>query len=113
MLMDINPRYWGTAAHDIDAGVDYPILQYCLSNGITDIESPDYPDGFVSRWIVGDVISYLKSRTAGVRTLRSYLEFDDDSMMDFKIDDPLPFFIQAYLYFKFRRQVFAQRQPGQ
>ncbi len=112
-LMDINPRYWGTTAHDIDAGIEYPILQFCIANGIGTIETPDYRDGFKSRWLVGDVISYLKARNArragtalGNRSLSNYLLLDDDSLMDFKLDDPVPFLVQAYLYFKFRRQIF-------
>ncbi|MDB6174855.1 MAG: putative ATP-grasp enzyme [Chthoniobacteraceae bacterium] len=111
-LMEINPRYWGTSAHDIDCGVEFPWLQFCMANGIAFEPFPEYRDGLKSRWIAGDVISYLKRRQSapGQRgSLRQYLDFDDDFYMDFKLDDPIPFLVQAYLYFKFRAAVLAPR----
>lgn len=110
-LMDINPRYWGTSSHEFDCGVEYPWMQYCLLNGLPFAEHPAYPEGLKSRWIVGDVISWLKSRPTASNqreNLVRYLDFDDDFFMDFKLDDPLPFFVEAYLYFKFRKQILKQ-----
>lgn len=106
-LMEVNPRYWGTSSHEIDCGVEYPWMQYCLLHGLPFTEHPAYRDGLKSRWIVGDVISWLKRRRAGASggELRRYLDFDDDFYMDFKWDDPLPFLVESYLYFKFRKQV--------
>lgn len=107
-LMEINPRYWGTSSHEFDCGIEYPWIQFCLLNGIPVEENPTYRDGLKSRWIVGDVIAYLKSRKCNKlsgRKLWDFLDFNDDFFMDFKADDPLPFFVEAYLYFKFRRQI--------
>lgn len=106
--MEINPRYWGTTAHDLDCGIDYPYLQYCLANQIPSDAPGSYEDGIVSQWIAGDVISYFKRRRGHPtpwRLLREYLTWDARYAMDFKLDDPLPFFVQSYLYFKFRKQV--------
>lgn len=107
-LMEINPRYWGTSSHEFDCGVEYPWMQYCLLHGLPFEEHPKYPAGLKSRWIVGDVISWLKSRRVAEdrsKNLQRYLDFDDDFYMDLKLDDPMPFLVEAYLYFKFRKQV--------
>ena len=106
-LMEINPRYWGTSSHEIDCGVEYPWMQYCLLHGIPFQEHPPYRAGLKSRWIVGDVISWLKRRraTGGSGEIGRYLDWDDDFFMDLKWDDPLPFLAECYLYFKFRKQV--------
>lgn len=106
-LMEINPRYWGTSSHEIDCGVEFPWMQWCMANDVPFREHPEYRDGLKSRWIVGDVISWLKSRRVrgGPQNLQRYLDFDDDFFMDLKLDDPLPFLVEAYLYFKFRKQV--------
>lgn len=107
-LMEINPRYWGTSSHEIDCGVEFPWMQWCLANHVPFREHPEYQDGLKSRWIVGDVISWLKSRRVATdrwQNLQRYLDFDDDFFMDLKLDDPMPFFVEAYLYFKFRKQV--------
>ena len=110
-LMEVNPRYWGTTPHDLDCGVSYPYYQYCLAHGIPFVENPEYPVGYKSRWIAGDVISLFKTTKDGNfwAGVRQRMDFDDDSTMDFKMDDPFPFFVQSYLYFKHRRKIFKSR----
>lgn len=107
-LMEVNPRYWGTTPHDLNCGVDFPYYQYCLAHGLPFEENPDYPLEHRSRWIAGDVIAFFKRKHAdnSIKHLRSHLDFNDDSFMDFHRDDPIPFFIQSYLYYKHRRKIF-------
>ncbi|BCX49875.1 ATP-grasp domain-containing protein [Haloferula helveola] len=110
-LMEVNPRYWGTTPHDLNCGVSYPYYQYCLAHGLPFRENPEYPLGHRSRWIAGDVISYFKNPRSerGFRVARKHLDFDDDSFMDFSIDDPVPFLVQSYLYYKHRAKIFSKR----
>lgn len=110
-LMEVNPRYWGTTPHDLSCGVNFPYYQYCLAHGLPFEKNQVYPLGHKARWIAGDVISFFKCRRKGhfFDDLGKRLDFDDDSFMDFALDDPLPFFVQSYLYFKHRRKLFAKR----
>jgi len=61
MLMEINPRFWGSLQLAIDAGVDFPVL---LVEGGGD-EPPAYRTGVRSRWFWGDVDALLLRLTAG------------------------------------------------
>lgn len=108
-LMEVNPRYWGTSAHDFDSGVHYPYLHYCMANDLDADFFPEYDLGYKTRWIAGDVISYYKHRQKKetTRSVFDYLDLDDNSYMDLKLDDPIPFFVQSYLYFKHRAAIFS------
>jgi predicted ATP-grasp superfamily ATP-dependent carboligase len=110
-LMEVNPRYWGTSAHDFDSGVHYPYLHYCLANNLDAEFFPEYDLGYKTRWIAGDVISYFKHRQnkETKRSVFDYLDVNDNSFMDFKLDDPIPFFVQSYLYFKHRKAIFKTK----
>ena len=107
-LMEVNPRYWGTTSHDIDCGVEYPYMQYCLANNLEIPKMARYKEGVKSRWIAGDVISYFKHRKhyGPSYKMKNHFDLDDDYFMDFKMDDPLPFLVQSYLYFKHRKDIF-------
>jgi predicted ATP-grasp superfamily ATP-dependent carboligase len=107
-LMEVNPRYWGTSSHDFDSGINYPYWQYCLANSLPLPDERQYAIGLKSRWLAGDVISFFKHRQIGSdgHSLCRLLETDDDFFMDFKLDDPIPFLVQSWLYFKHRKAIF-------
>jgi predicted ATP-grasp superfamily ATP-dependent carboligase len=105
-LLEINPRYHGTIDHDIMSGVPTPWYQYLLATGRA-AEIPagmSYRLGYTSRWFIGDIIGIIdnfrnmRSAAERFRYLREVLTFDEDSSMDFKADDPMPFFAEAWFY---------------
>jgi predicted ATP-grasp superfamily ATP-dependent carboligase len=116
-FMEANPRYWGTVDHDISCGVEFPFYQFCLANGIEFKPKDDYKSGLKSRWIVGDAISFLNKtkQSKSIReNLKCYLTFDDNNFMDFKLEDPLPFFFEAYFYLIdfIKTKFFNKREDG-
>jgi predicted ATP-grasp superfamily ATP-dependent carboligase len=54
-LMEINPRFWGSLALAIDAGVDFPWLLYALAAGAPPAPVTSYRLGVRSRWELGDL----------------------------------------------------------
>jgi predicted ATP-grasp superfamily ATP-dependent carboligase len=54
-LMEINPRFWGSLALAIDAGVDFPWLLYQLALGHAPAPVSSYRLGVRSRWELGDL----------------------------------------------------------
>ena len=59
-LMEVNPRFWGSLALPVAAGVDFPHLYYRLARGDVDPSPPDYETGVGCHVLVGEV-SYLYS----------------------------------------------------
>ena len=59
-LMEINPKFWGSIALPISAGVDFPYLLYQMSQGIELGHDPGYQEHILCRWLLpGDVLHFL------------------------------------------------------
>ncbi len=105
-LIEVNPRFWGSLALAIHAGVDFPYLLYRMAlDG--DVEPVfNYEDGVVVRWILGDMLatlSYIKSQKR-LKPLFDFFNFKGERFDDFYLDDPVPFFAEcAYYLAKFLR----------
>lgn len=76
LLLEINPRFWGSLALAVKAGVDFPsvyadaALGRPLSAGLA-----SYRHGVVSRWMLpGDVLRYLTSSQDEREPLRAFLK---------------------------------------
>jgi predicted ATP-grasp superfamily ATP-dependent carboligase len=73
VLMEINPRPWGSLQLAIDAGVDFPRLMVEGRRGILPEGSADRArSGVRTRWLLGDVDHWLAC--ARSRAVRSELE---------------------------------------
>ena len=61
-LLEINPRFWGSLALAIEAGVDFPFLLYKLAMD-GDVEPVmDYQAGVQCRWLIpGDMLHFIKN----------------------------------------------------
>lgn len=59
-LMEINPRFWGSLALPVHAGVDFPALYYQLANGGVDDPHPSYEPGVGCHLLRGELV-YLAS----------------------------------------------------
>jgi len=103
-LMEINPRFWGSLALSVAAGVDFPYLLYKMAvDG--DIKPVfDYKTGVKCRWLLFGDIKHLLSVMKGVKsdfgfkspsrfkTLIDFLKFyEKDLHYDIlSLDDPKP-----------------------
>lgn len=103
-LLEINPRFWGSLALPVHAGVDFPYLYYQLSAGEPIQEVFDY-EGIGCHTIQGE-LAYLKSilththdfaekpdlLTAIGNVAASLVQHPNFDYLDF--DDPKPFIRQ-------------------
>ncbi len=101
VLMEVNPRPWGTIGLAVDAGVDFPRL---LLEGYAG-PPPPYPAGVRRRWFAGDL------RRAGAAWSGPPRDFPgefpsfgsalEDALLGwetdfvFRWDDPLPFLAEV------------------
>ena len=62
-LMEINPRFWGSLALPIYAGIDFPYLMYELANNTEVKPLSEYRIGVRARWLfLGDFLWLLTSK---------------------------------------------------
>jgi predicted ATP-grasp superfamily ATP-dependent carboligase len=99
VLMEINPRFWGSLYQGVASGVDFPYLLYRMAlDGDVD-PVLDYPVGVKTRWLWGDwraLCDYIVRPISQYRTLLDYLRFyrRDVTYDDFHWDDPVPFLME-------------------
>lgn len=65
VLMEINPRFWGSLELAIRCGVDFPYLAMQLAGGQRP-EMPEAREG-VNRWVIGELDSFLAAIRSGRR----------------------------------------------
>jgi predicted ATP-grasp superfamily ATP-dependent carboligase len=59
-LMELNPRFWGSLALAVHAGVDFPYLLYRMAMGEDLTPIRDYASGVRCRWLLpGDILHFL------------------------------------------------------
>lgn len=101
-LLEVNPRFWGSLALPIAAGVNFPFLLYQMAiHGDIKFHNA-YKENVIVRWILGDVLATLstiqKTRNL-LKPIRDFCTFDEKSFDDLYLDDPLPFFMEMVYYF--------------
>jgi predicted ATP-grasp superfamily ATP-dependent carboligase len=80
VLMEINPRPWGSMQLPIRAGVEFPWLAFQLARDGQLPVQPDWPDGVRMRYLVNDLQAALaqarvaRSPLAGLAILTSLLD---------------------------------------
>jgi predicted ATP-grasp superfamily ATP-dependent carboligase len=88
-LLEINPRFWGSLALAVEAGVDFPYLLCKLAmEGDVDQVS-DYATGIQLRWLIpGDLLHYIHNpRRFAMKPGFFDFRIKDDIM---SMHDPLP-----------------------
>lgn len=91
VLMEVNPRLWGSLALSVFAGVNFPVLLYQYAvNGEID-PSLEYDVGVRSRWLFGDALQLL-ARDDTLTALREFVRSSDAPCRYDVLDwsDPLP-----------------------
>ena len=99
-LIEINPRFWGSLALPIEAGVDFPYLLYRMATD-GDVETAfNYREGVVVRWLLGDVLATLSDIKArrSLKPIVDFFSFKGEKYDDLRLDDPVPFVFQCLYY---------------
>ncbi len=93
VLLEINPRFWGSVNQAVQSGVDFPYLLYKMAiEG--DVETVlDYKVGIVTKNIFIDYASIYQSlkKQKNILLVKEFIQspFNDDIL---SLDDPMPFF---------------------
>jgi predicted ATP-grasp superfamily ATP-dependent carboligase len=91
-LLEVNPRFWGSLALAINAGVNFPYLLTLLALGIDFPAVHTYRVGHLCRWLLpGDILHFLNNPNRW-RLKPSFFEFRCANMSYdiIDMDDPLP-----------------------
>ncbi|MBE3591122.1 MAG: ATP-grasp domain-containing protein [Firmicutes bacterium] len=106
-LMEVNPRFWGSLALAVAAGVNVPLAWYALAAGRPFAPVRAWPAGVRLRFLFQDALAVrdlVRARRAGPGLLLRWMwELFDGSVTDgvFQRDDPRPGW--AYLRRSLRR----------
>jgi predicted ATP-grasp superfamily ATP-dependent carboligase len=74
MLMEINPRFWGSLELAVRAGVDFPYLYALAAAGQPLPALPTYADGVRCRWLIpGEILRFLSQEKSQRETVRIFL----------------------------------------
>ena len=102
VLMEINPRFWGSLNQTVCAGVDFPYLVYTMA--IEGDVQPvfTYKTGVKTRWMIGDLralVDYLKTNKR-MEVLKDFFKFNGQYYDDIFFDDLLPTIIEFMIPIK-------------
>ena len=96
ILMEINPRFWGSLNQAICAGVDFPYLLYTMATE-GDVQPVfTYKIGVKTRWMLGDLralIDYIRTDKR-MEIVKDFFKFNGQYYDDISFDDPFPTFIE-------------------
>lgn len=63
VLMEINPRFWGSLELAVRSGVDFPYLYYQLARGKKVKIQKEYKENVVCRWVFpGEILRYITKK---------------------------------------------------
>ena len=99
VLMEINPRFWGSLYQAICAGVDFPYLLYTMAMEGDVQPVLTYKTGVRTRWMLGDLralVDYLRTDKR-MEILKDFLKFNGQYYDDVSFDDPIPTLVELML----------------
>lgn len=91
-LLEVNPKFWGTTALSIRAGIDFPSMA-CRMAVSGDIEPVfDYRVGLTYRWLAGEELLSVAEDPRRMQALRACIGrfFKSGTAYDFSPADPMP-----------------------
>ena len=86
VLMEINPKFWGSLDLAIAAGVDFPWLAAQMALGRLDADTTEYRVGVRYQWIFDELLHIAARPRDATAVLRDLRRAEDDVWMC----DPLP-----------------------
>jgi predicted ATP-grasp superfamily ATP-dependent carboligase len=80
MIMEINPRFWGSLETAVYSGVDFPWLLYQLATEGDCPEIKGYAPGKMVRWLLfGDILWFLGAKK-NLTNIRSFFKFVNSNL---------------------------------
>jgi predicted ATP-grasp superfamily ATP-dependent carboligase len=117
-LMEINPRFWGSLALAIEAGVNFPYLLYRMSCGENFKPVERYETGKRCRWLLpGDILHFIYNPRRRRLSPEFFHFWDRNTAYDIlSLNDPLPVMGKlltplTFLYDQNMKQRLKKRKP--
>jgi len=95
-LMEINPRFWGSLALAIHAGINFPLLLHKMAMGEHFDPVETYRPGIVCRWLIpGDLLHFIFNPNRS-RIMNDFFRFNArNTFYDIlSVQDPIPAIIK-------------------
>jgi predicted ATP-grasp superfamily ATP-dependent carboligase len=90
-LMEINPKFWGTLALSVIAGIDFPYMAYLLATGNPLVEVSGFREHCVFRWVLPNELLHVMQSDIKWRALKRYIaDFFVPAHYNIDLKDPAP-----------------------
>jgi len=99
VLMEINPRFWGSLNQAICAGVDFPYLLYTMATEGDVKPVFTYKIGVKTRWMIGDLralVDYIRTEKR-TEVLKDFFRLNGQYYDDIDLSDPLPIIVEIMI----------------
>lgn len=99
VLMEINPRFWGSLNQAICAGVDFPYLLYTMATEGDVKPVFTYKIGVGTRWMIGDLralVDYIRTEKR-TEVLKDFFRLNGQYYDDIDLSDPLPIIVEIMI----------------
>jgi len=99
VLMEINPRFWGSLNQAICAGVDFPYLLYTMATEGDVKPVFTYKIGVRTRWMIGDLralVDYIRTEKR-TKVLKDFFRLNGQYYDDIDLSDPLPIIVEIMI----------------
>ena len=99
VLMEINPRFWGSLNQAICAGVDFPYLLYTMAMEGDVKPVFTYRIGVKTRWMIGDLralVDYIRTEKR-TEVLKDFFRLNGQYYDDIDLSDPLPIIVEIMI----------------
>ena len=90
-LIEINPKFWGTLALSVEAGIDFPFMAYCIAVGDEVAERFSFKENCIYRWVIpNELLHVLRSENRKDAFKKYILDFFKSANYNIDLKDPLP-----------------------
>ena len=104
-LMEINPKFWGTLAISVAAGVDFPYMAYQMAKGDDIRPVMGFKENCIYRWVLPNELLHVMQSDNRKEACKRYIkDFFKPAHYNIDLHDPLPI-ISLFLKFLDRRIV--------
>jgi len=109
-LMEINPKFWGTLALSVAAGIDFPYMAYLLATNKQIEAFSFFKENCVFRWVLPNELFHVLQSNKKWPAFKQYTrDFFKPAHYNIDIKDPVPI---CSLFLKFFNQLPRRKRSG-
>ena len=90
-LLEVNPRFWGTTALSIEAGINFPLLTVLLACQGDVASCFEYSEGIMYRWVFPEEVLWMLKNPQRRKYIKEFFAFRKKNVYtNLVFRDPLP-----------------------